>query len=305
MSDPTPTGTLADNIRTAMHTAGIPSQRALAAAIDLDPTKLSKALLGKRSFTSLELTRIAQACDTTVDALLRTTTAPAEPAPATTRAFLSSGNVAARLGLSVTSITTRANDPTDRFPEPAVIVGNRFQGWTEESIDKYLAGDLPALDVDADLTIDLATALHAASDQLRIALPLIGYDTIETHTAASTINRAASDLLGEAINTAFTEGDDATYQQLTAIEYARVRDYSHIADATTHRDLAADPRAWAITQTTQIAASLNETAAKIPLALDGGARGRRIQHSLHDLVTDLYRHLQTPAAAAATAPTAS
>lgn len=46
------------------------TQEAFGASIGLDSTKLSKALNGKRRFSSLELARIAEACDVTVDWLL-------------------------------------------------------------------------------------------------------------------------------------------------------------------------------------------------------------------------------------------
>jgi AcrR family transcriptional regulator len=46
------------------------SQREFAAAVGLDPTKLSKALTGVRRFTPTELTRIAELADVTVNWLL-------------------------------------------------------------------------------------------------------------------------------------------------------------------------------------------------------------------------------------------
>jgi transcriptional regulator with XRE-family HTH domain len=50
---------LANRIREAMQASGT-SQRALAAAIGLDPPTLSKALSGKRGFKPLELALISE-----------------------------------------------------------------------------------------------------------------------------------------------------------------------------------------------------------------------------------------------------
>jgi Zn-dependent peptidase ImmA (M78 family)/transcriptional regulator with XRE-family HTH domain len=71
------TETLTTRISEAMKVAGV-SQRALAAAIGLDPPTLSKALSGKRGFKPLELALISETLSVPVQDLLADRTAPAE-----------------------------------------------------------------------------------------------------------------------------------------------------------------------------------------------------------------------------------
>jgi Zn-dependent peptidase ImmA (M78 family)/transcriptional regulator with XRE-family HTH domain len=61
-----------DRIRQAMHSAGW-NQHDLGERIGLDDTKMSKAMTGKRRFSSLEVALIAQACKQSVDWLLNGT----------------------------------------------------------------------------------------------------------------------------------------------------------------------------------------------------------------------------------------
>jgi Zn-dependent peptidase ImmA (M78 family)/transcriptional regulator with XRE-family HTH domain len=55
-----------DRVRDLIRTSGL-SQHAFALQIDLDDSKLSKSLSGARRFTSLDLARIAELCNVTVD----------------------------------------------------------------------------------------------------------------------------------------------------------------------------------------------------------------------------------------------
>ncbi|WP_326755407.1 XRE family transcriptional regulator [Streptomyces hirsutus] len=63
------TETVIDRVRKVMDAASL-SQAAFAERVGLSPDKLSKSLSGVRRFSSLDLARIAEAADTTVDYLL-------------------------------------------------------------------------------------------------------------------------------------------------------------------------------------------------------------------------------------------
>lgn len=64
-----PQATVEDRVRALIEQSG-QTQEAFGASIGLDPTKLSKALNGKRRFSSLELAQIAEAGNVTVDWIL-------------------------------------------------------------------------------------------------------------------------------------------------------------------------------------------------------------------------------------------
>jgi Zn-dependent peptidase ImmA (M78 family)/transcriptional regulator with XRE-family HTH domain len=61
--------TTADRVRELIQTSGL-SQHAFAAEVGLDDSKLSKSLSGARRFSSLDLARVAERCDVTVDWLI-------------------------------------------------------------------------------------------------------------------------------------------------------------------------------------------------------------------------------------------
>lgn len=61
--------TVIDRVRKVMGAASL-SQAAFAERVGLSPDKLSKSLSGVRRFSSLDLARIAEVTDTTVDYLL-------------------------------------------------------------------------------------------------------------------------------------------------------------------------------------------------------------------------------------------
>ncbi|QIK68009.1 ImmA/IrrE family metallo-endopeptidase [Nocardioides sp. HDW12B] len=71
-----PSVMLEDRVRELIARSGH-TQETFGAAIGLDSSKLSKALNGRRRFTSLELARIAETCDVTVDWLLSGEEGPA------------------------------------------------------------------------------------------------------------------------------------------------------------------------------------------------------------------------------------
>lgn len=69
------TTSVVDRVRDLIRQKGVP-QKDFAAAIGLEPDKLSKSLSGRRHFSSLELALIAEFCNVTVDWILSGTTSP-------------------------------------------------------------------------------------------------------------------------------------------------------------------------------------------------------------------------------------
>lgn len=136
------------------------SRGAFALRIGLDDSKLSKSLSGVRRFSSLDLARIAEHCNVTVDWLVT----GVEP-PLTVAARTTSGDARAALDAAKRYGTLRADMASLGHPQPWQPTTTRLDsgGYAEQG--RRLAAEALARIGQADLSVvhgDLATVIEAA-----------------------------------------------------------------------------------------------------------------------------------------------
>ncbi|OBF77063.1 hypothetical protein A5751_23060 [Mycolicibacterium fortuitum] len=80
--------------------------------------------------------------------------------------FLSSTQVAERLGMTRDALNTKIR--ADAFIPPDVVVGDRYQGWSVESIEKWAeSGGGDRIRVDSDKLFDVVTSIRRAAERVR------------------------------------------------------------------------------------------------------------------------------------------
>ncbi len=80
--------------------------------------------------------------------------------------FLSSSQVAERLGLTRDALNAKIR--TDAFVEPDVVVGGRYQGWAEETVDEFIESDGGnRVGIDAPKIFAVITSIRHTAEQVR------------------------------------------------------------------------------------------------------------------------------------------
>lgn len=152
--------TPADRVRELVVSSGV-SQGDYAQSIGLDPTKLSKSLSGARRFSSLDLARIAERSQVTVDWLLT-----GAETPLATAARASRGS-STELALAEAGRLVELRESAARlgYGQPWAPVPSRSEARRAVSTGAALAGEalarLSAMDFDP-VVLDLATVVEKA-----------------------------------------------------------------------------------------------------------------------------------------------
>ena len=153
---------VADRVRGLIEESGL-SRGAFALQIGLDDSKLSKSLSGVRRFSSLDLARVAEHCDVTVDWLLTGVEPPLAVAARTT-----SGDAGAALDVAKRFGTLRADMASLGYPQPWQPVRAVLGSGGHAAQGRRLAAETIAWIDQADRSVeaigrdDLAAAIEEA-----------------------------------------------------------------------------------------------------------------------------------------------
>ena len=111
--------TTPDRVRDLIQASGL-SQGDFALRVGLNDSKLSKSLSGARRFSSLDLARIAEICEVTVDWLIT-----GEEPPLALAARTTGGSAGAAVGLAKRYGTLRSDMAAIGYPQPWQPMNNR------------------------------------------------------------------------------------------------------------------------------------------------------------------------------------
>ena len=149
---------LGERVRDAIQRAGL-TQCELAARIEMDATALSRALAGKRSFSSLEIGRISEALRISPLALLDSSEPPADP----TAANVARVRWMAELDALLTSV---GYPPSRDHHYPATLLDRAVEAWLAGHISIRPIAGLTGTSPDALLdAVQPFTRPHPAQGQ--------------------------------------------------------------------------------------------------------------------------------------------
>lgn len=139
-----------DRVRDLIQGSGL-SQRDFALRIGLDDSKLSKSLGGTRRFSSLDLARIAELCEVTVDWLIT-----GEEPPLALAARTTGGSAGAAIKAAKRYSTLRSDITTLGYPQPWRMPEARTSGGTWAAQGEQLAKAASVAVARAGRTLDEA-----------------------------------------------------------------------------------------------------------------------------------------------------